>query len=190
VTPLSQIAAWIDEARAAGTREPDAMTLATATPGGVPSARVVLCRGIDERGLRFFTSYESRKSRELAENAHVAAVFHWDSLARQARVEGTVERLAAGDSDAYFAGRPRGSQLAAWASPQSAPIESLDVLHARVRELDAKWAGQDVPRPPSWGGFLILPRAIELWVAGSNRLHDRMRYERVGGTWVGQRLGP
>jgi pyridoxamine 5'-phosphate oxidase len=190
MSPLATLAEWIGEAERAGLPEPEAMALATVGVGGVPSLRFVLCRGVDERGLRFFTNFESRKGRELADNPHAAAVFHWASMARQVRVEGRVERLPAEDSDAYFRSRPRGSQIASAVSPQSRPIESLEDLQARCADLEARLAGAEVPRPAHWGGFLLHATAVELWRGGPDRLHDRLRYVRRGEAWDATRLAP
>ncbi len=188
--PLETISAWIQEARDRGVAEPEAMALASATPTGVPSVRIVLCRGIDARGLRFFTNYESRKGIELQRNTHAAVAFHWPVLARQVRVEGNVERLAPEESDAYFQSRPRGHQLSAWASAQSRPLGSQEDLRRRMAELTVQYNGRDVPRPSYWGGFLLRPTAVELWTQGADRVHDRVRYELGAGAWVATRLGP
>ena len=181
---------WLRDAQGAGIREPEAMTLATATARGAPSARIVLCRGIGEDGVRFFTNYQSRKAGELEENPLSALVFYWEPLHRQARIEGTVLRLSGEDSDAYFAGRPRGSQLGAWASPQSRPIGSLDEVHLKVQQLDREHEGRAVPRPPFWGGYLVVPSRYEFWTAGDARLHDRRVFTRRGTDWHEERLGP
>ncbi len=154
------------------------MALATVSSSGAPSVRVVLCRGIDERGLRFFTNYESRKGLELGQNGLAAVVFHWPVLGRQVRVEGMTERLSAAESDAYFAARPRGHRISAWASPQSRPVTSLDEIRRRAAQLEIDHAGREVPRPRHWGGYLLRPTAVELWAQGADRLHDRMRFER------------
>ena len=188
--PLEALAAWREEARQSGALEPDAMVLATATLQGVSSARVVLCRAIDARGLCFHTNYESRKGQELASNAHAAAVFFWPSLGKQVRLEGRVAKLSPDESDAYFARRPRGHQLQAWASPQSQPIPDLEALKARHAELDALYAGKDVPRPPYWGGYRFVPEAIELWRNGEARLHTRELFRREGTSWRRQLLAP
>jgi pyridoxamine 5'-phosphate oxidase len=193
VTPLETLAAWIAEAEAAGLPEPSAMALATVSPAGAPSARFVLCRGIDARGIRFFTNYESRKARELDATGRAAAAFHWAPLERQVRVEGRVVRATPEESDAYFQSRPRGNQLAGAVSPQSRPIASLDEVRARYEELEARLAGGPVARPSEWGGYWLLADAVELWRAGRDRMHDRVRYERHGGdpeTWSGVRLAP
>ncbi len=190
MTPLETVAAWIDEARTRGAPDPDAMALATATESGAPSVRIVYCRGIDARGLRFFTNYESRKGRELEQNPRAAVVFHWSIVGRQARVEGTVRRLPEAESDAYFMARPRGNRLSAWASAQSRPVSSYDALREKMDEATRRYEGLDVPRPPYWGGFLLEPAAIELWNQGTSRLHDRVRHELVAGVWTAQRLSP
>jgi pyridoxamine 5'-phosphate oxidase len=188
--PLGQLADWLEYARTSGEPEHDAMTLATTTPDGHPSARIVLCRGVDARGVRFFTSYESRKGRELRDNPHAALVFHWAKLGRQVRLEGAVERLPPAESDAYFQNRPRGHRLQAHASPQSQAIASLDVVQRKMAEVTARFEGQDVPRPATWGGFLFAPTAIEFWTRGADRVHERIRYERDGEHWVASRLAP
>jgi pyridoxamine 5'-phosphate oxidase len=190
VSPLETLAGWLEEARAAGTREPEAMALATVGADGRPSCRMVLCRGIDDRGIRFFTNYESRKGRELAGRPHAAATFHWETTRHQVRVEGDVEQLAAADSDAYFHARPRGSQLAASVSPQSEIIDELAPLRQRMRELDGALQGAQVPRPAHWGGYLLRANVVELWTSGADRLHDRFHYRRQGDVWVARRLAP
>ncbi|MBA2626310.1 MAG: pyridoxamine 5'-phosphate oxidase, partial [Acidimicrobiia bacterium] len=162
--PLVEVQRWVTAAEAAGLEEPTAMTLATVDSDGLPSARVVLLRGIDERGLRFFTNYGSAKGRALAASPACALVLHWAALQRQVRVTGAAERLDEDESTAYFAGRPRGSQLAAWASGvQSSVVAGRQVLEARLAELERRYAGEEVPRPPDWGGFLVRPRTVELW---------------------------
>src|SRR5262249_44666341 len=152
---------------------PHAMTLATATPDGAPSARVVLLRGLSAEGFTFFTSYEGRKARELADNPRAALLFYWARLERQVRVEGSVERASAQASDDYFRTRPRGSQLGAWASRQSAVLPSREALEREWAELEARYAGQEVPRPPSWGGYVVRPASLEFWQGRPSRLHDR-----------------
>ncbi len=189
-SPLRTLEAWIADARARNVEDPDAMALATSTAGGAPSVRVVLCRGIDDDSVRFFTNYESRKGRELAENPQAAAVFHWRELRRQVRLEGTVTRASAEVSDAYFARRPRGNQLSSSISPQSQPIASMDELSRRLEELEAKLAGGAVPRPAHWGGYSLRVHAVELWQASPIRLHECIRYERRGEQWVGERRAP
>ena len=189
--PIDQFGAWMQEAIDAGLTFPNAMALATASAEGVPSARIVLLKGIDERGLVFFTNYESRKGRELAENPRAAALFHWQQLGRQVRVEGEVVGLPAEESEAYFRTRPRGSRLAAWASRQSEVITSRRVLEKRFAELSLSYEEQDIPLPPFWGGYLLRPRVIELWQARRDRLHDRLRYRKdEEGSWMVERLAP
>ncbi len=191
MTPIERAAAWIEEARRAEPdREPEAMALATVGAEGAPSVRYVLCRGIDARGLRFFTNYESRKAAELAANARAAAVFYWHPLGRQLRIEGTVERLSPSESDLYFAGRPRGHQLSAVASPQSRAIADLEEVRLRASELDRKHANREVPRPAFWGGYRLVPTTIELWQRGADRLHDRLRFDLRHGQWRETRLAP
>ena len=186
--PLRQFAAWFEEAGAAGVRAPEAMALATATSDGRPSVRMVLLKGFDERGFVFFTGYESRKGAELAANPRAALLFHWDALGRQVRVEGTVERVSEAESDAYFRSRPRGAQISATVSPQGRVVESRAGLEALAAELEA--GGDDIPRPPTWGGFRVRPETYELWQHRANRLHDRLRYRRNGGGWTIERLAP
>jgi pyridoxamine 5'-phosphate oxidase len=166
------------------------MTLATATRSGRPSARMVLLKGIDDRGFLFFTNYESRKGRELASNSHAALVFYWRELNRQVRVAGRVSKLPVDESDAYFATRPRGSRLAALASRQSSVIPSRDALDERYRELETGYPNDGPPRPINWGGYCVHPDEIEFWQQGPNRLHDRLRYRKSRGAWILERLSP
>jgi pyridoxamine 5'-phosphate oxidase len=189
--PLSRLAAWYDEAVAAGVEEPNAMALATATPGGVPSVRIVLLKGIDPRGVQFFTNYESRKGRELEANPRAAATLYWQPQHRAVRLEGIVERLAAEESDEYFASRPRGSQLGAWASRQGTPIADRSVLEAALADATERFEG-NVPRPGYWGGFRLVPLAVELWQGMPSRLHDRVHWVRddVDSAWREGRLSP
>jgi pyridoxamine 5'-phosphate oxidase len=187
--PLARVRSWLDEAAAAGVREPEGAALATASPHGYPSVRFVLVRGVDERGLRFFTNYGSRKARELDANPVAALALWWPSLQRQIRAEGPVERLGEEESDAYFASRGRGSQLGAYASRQGSVIPGREVLDERLAQLDAEY-GDDVPRPEFWGGYLLRPTAIEFWEGRANRLHDRAHYLREGGGWRSERLSP
>jgi pyridoxamine 5'-phosphate oxidase len=188
--PLALVRRWVAEAQAAGLDQPDAMTLATATPDGRPSARAVLLKGVDARGFQFFTNYESRKGRELAENPRAALVLLWTPLHRQVRAAGAVTRLSAEESDAYFATRPRGSQLGAWASQQSRPLPDRAELEERFDALDARYAGAAVPRPPHWGGYRIEPEEIEVWQGRANRLHDRFAYTLTADGWERTRLQP
>jgi pyridoxamine 5'-phosphate oxidase len=187
--PIAQLGAWLAEAREA-VAQPDVMALATADADGRPSARMVLLRGVDRRGVSFFTNRDSRKGRELRENPRAAAVVHWWELGRQVRLEGAVEELSEVESTAYWATRPRGSQIAAWASHQSEPLSGRDELDARVAEAEARFAGGDVPLPPFWGGYRIVPERVELWQHRDSRLHDRVRYERTAGGWRRERLAP
>jgi pyridoxamine 5'-phosphate oxidase len=186
--PLRQFATWFDEAGHAGIRAPEAMAAATAALDGHPSVRMVLLKGFDERGFVFFTNYASRKGGELAENPRAALLFYWDPLGRQVRVEGTVDRVPEGESEAYFRSRPRGAQISGCASPQSQVIEGRASLEARVAALEA--GGGDIPRPPHWGGFRVAPETYEFWQHRANRLHDRLRYRREGNRWVVERLAP
>jgi pyridoxamine 5'-phosphate oxidase len=187
--PIARLQAWLDEARSA-VSEPHAMTLATSTPDGKPSARVVLLRGLDARGLAFFTNRESRKGRELRVNPRAAVVLHWWELGRQARIEGTVEEVSEAESVAYWETRPRGSQLAAWASRQSDVLADRDELDGRVAEADDRFTGAAVPLPPFWGGYRLVPETIELWTHRDDRLHERVRYERDGVGWSRTLLAP
>ena len=187
--PLRQFERWFDEAREAGVDVPEAMALATASPDGRPSARMVLLKAADERGFAFYTNYESRKGGELAANPQAALLFHWRPLGRQVRVEGGVVRVAADESEAYFRTRPLGSRLAAWASPQSRPLEDRAELERLYTDAVERF-GEDVPLPPSWGGFRLLPAAYEFWQHGDDRLHDRVRYERDAVGWSRRRLAP
>lgn len=187
--PLHLLGRWLDEARAAVPQQ-DGMTLATATPDGRPSARIVLLRGLDERGLTFFTNRASRKGDELRTNPRAAAVIHWWELGRQVRIEGAVEKTSDEESRAYWVTRPRGSQLAGWASPQSRPLNGRQELDARVAEVEQRFAGADVPLPPFWGGYRLVPDSIEFWSHRDDRLHDRIRYRRERASWRVERLAP
>lgn len=190
--PLVAFDGWLSEARAAGLWEPEAMALATATPDGRPSARMVLLRRRDARGFCFFTNRESRKGTELAANPQAALVFWWGPpLERQVRVDGTVEALDAEDSYTYFATRPLRSRLSAWASPQSRELADRDELDRRLAEVEQRFAGvEDTPLPPFWGGYRVVPQTIELWQGRRDRLHDRLLYERSADGWSRRRLAP
>ena len=189
--PIKQFQRWFADAIAQGLKLPEAMTLATATEDGQPSARMVLLKGVDERGFVFYTNYGSQKARELDENPPAALVFYWPQLDRQVRVEGTVMRTSAQESDAYFQTRPRDSQLGALASPQSEVIISRDVLEQRMREVEDIHRDRLIQRPSNWGGYLLNPKRIEFWQARPSRLHDRLLYElQPDGTWTISRLAP
>jgi pyridoxamine 5'-phosphate oxidase len=189
--PRRQFAAWLAEAQATGLREPTAMTLATADAQGRPSARVVLMRGYDERGVIFYTNYESQKGRELAVNPRAALVFYWDPLGRQVRMEGAVQPLARPDSEVYFRSRPRGSRIAAWASAQSRPIPGREALETAFEDAARRFPDGDVPLPPYWGGYVLVPEVYEFWEGRPDRLHDRLRYTRdPDGRWRRVRLAP
>jgi pyridoxamine 5'-phosphate oxidase len=182
----------LDEARAAGDREPTAMNLATVAADGRISSRIVLLKHLGEDGLRFFSNYESAKARQLAAHEQAAVAFHWKTLRDQVqvRVEGRVGKLDAASSDAYFATRPRMSQIGAWASLQSQTLPGREIFDARVAEFESKFAAGDVPRPPSWGGYLLVPELFEFWNGANYRLHDRQRYELQGGLWIKRLLYP
>jgi pyridoxamine 5'-phosphate oxidase len=188
--PLVQFERWYEDAVRAGIRMPQAMTLATASGDGAPSARMVLLKGLEEGEFVFFTGYVSRKAADLAENPRAGLLFYWDPLGRQVRVEGTVRRVSAGESDAYFATRPRGAQLAAAASRQSAVLSNREELDERVAELEERYADGGVPRPEHWGGYSLAPELYEFWQHREDRAHDRLRYRRAGGDWILERLSP
>ena len=188
--PVEQFRRWFDEALAADLYEPNAMNVATATREGRPSARVVLLKGFDERGFVFYTNYEGRKGHEIRENPRAALLFYWGELERQVRIEGTVSRTSEEESDAYYASRPRGSRLGAWASEQSRAVEGRGVLEDRVRALEAEYEGRVVPRPAFWGGYRVEPEVMEFWQGRESRLHDRIVYRRKGGAWKTERLQP
>jgi pyridoxamine 5'-phosphate oxidase len=188
--PIRQLAGWFEEARRAELLEPNAMTLATASADGAPSARIVLLKQVDERGFTFFTDYRSRKGRELEMNPRAALVFHWGELERQVRVSGTVSRLAREENETYFLARPRGSRLGAWTSHQSTVIGTRNDLEERLEAMAARFEGGDVPLPPFWGGFRVRPDSVEFWQGRADRLHDRILYRRERGGWRIERLSP
>lgn len=187
--PLREFDAWFREAAESGSRVPEAVALATATPTGAPSVRMVLLKEFGERGFVFFSNYESRKGRELQANPRAALLFYWDFLRRQVRIEGEVERLSDEESSAYFQSRPLGARLSAWASRQSEVVESRQALEQAVEELRGH-VGEELELPPYWGGYLLLPSVFEFWQHREDRLHDRLRYRRDEGAWVRERLAP
>lgn len=188
--PVVQFTAWLGEAGEGSTNTAAAMTLATATPDGRPSARVVLLRGIEAEGFVFFTNRNSRKGAELAENPRAALVFHWWELGRQVRIEGDVEEISPEESAAYWETRPRRSRIAAWASPQSEPIANRAALDAQYADFEAQFDDSDVPLPPFWGGYRVKPETFEFWLHRDDRLHDRVRYTRADDGWRRERLAP
>jgi pyridoxamine 5'-phosphate oxidase len=190
--PIRQFEKWSQEVRAKGVTEQDviSMTLATTTRYGLPSARIVLLKSFDENGFVFFTNYNSRKANELEENARACLLFYWPAVWRQVRIEGAVERVSPSESDQYFQSRPLGSKIGAWASEQSSAIENREQLEKRFQEFSRKF-GDNVPRPPHWGGYRVKPEVIEFWQGQDNRLHDRLRYAlRDDGSWLIERLAP
>lgn len=188
--PIRQFARWYAEAAAAAVDERAAMVLATVATDGTPSARVVLLRGLDERGFVFFTNLDSDKALDLAADPRAAVVFHWRELNRQVRAVGRARPVPEDESDAYFATRPRGHRLSAWASPQSSVLAGRDDLERRVEEVAARFEGRELPRPPFWGGYVVTPVTVELWQGRPDRRHDRVRYRATDGAWVRERLAP
>lgn len=189
---LDTFNALLDEAKASADPEPTAMTLATVGKGGRPAARTVLLKGLDARGFVFFTNFDSRKGRQLAGNPQAALLFHWKMIREgvQVKIEGTVEPVTAAEADAYFATRPRASQIGAWASLQSQPLPSREIFEQRIAAMEQRFEGGDVPRPPHWSGFRVVPEMVEFWYGARYRLHERQRHERVGGAWRQQMLYP
>jgi pyridoxamine 5'-phosphate oxidase len=191
--PIEQFRNWFDEVQDAEVEEPNAMTLATAAADGTPSARIVLLKGLDERGFHFYTNYESRKGTDLSQNPRAALTFLWKPLERQVRIEGRVDRMPEAESTEYFHSRPRGAQLGAWASPQSYVIESRKALEQNLEDVTAEYEDRDeIPRPGHWGGYVVRPTEIEFWQGRPNRLHDRLRYRRADteDDWTLERLAP
>jgi pyridoxamine 5'-phosphate oxidase len=187
---IQQFEKWWSEAIASEIEEPNAMTIATINEQGFPSARIVLVKDISEEGFSFFTNYNSDKGQQIGTQNRVALLFFWKELERQVRIEGTIEKLSAADSDAYFASRPRGSRIAAWSSPQSEIIADRSVLDERVQQFEEEFQNQEVPRPPHWGGYLVRPISIEFWQGRSSRMHDRLKYMKEGEDWKIVRLAP
>jgi pyridoxamine 5'-phosphate oxidase len=190
VGPFVLFGKWLDEAIASLAKEPTAMTLATSTKNGKVSARIVLLKGFDENGFTFFTNFESKKGKQLIENPYASLVFFWPDLERQVRVEGTINRVSDTESNEYFNSRPLGSRIGAWASGQSSAVSNRDELESRFRFFNDKFKQIDIPRPPHWGGFRLLPSMIEFWQGRANRLHDRIEYSRDIDIWKRQRLAP
>lgn len=188
--PLHLFARWYREAEKAAIFLPESMALATATPDGRPSVRFVLLKAYDERGFVFYSNYRSRKAEELEANPEASLIFHWAILERQVRLEGRVERISTEESEAYFHSRPRGSQIGAWASHQSEPMESRRILEEQVKKYTEEFRGQEVPLPPFWGGYRLAPRTMEFWQGRVNRLHDRIQFTRAGSGWTRTRLYP
>ncbi len=189
--PFTEFSVWYEAAKTSGASRPDAMTLATATKDGMPSARLVFLRGFDERGWVFYTNYESRKGQDIAANPVAALVFYWDTLGRQVRVEGRIEKATVAESERYFGNRPFESRLGAWASPQSRVIAGRQVLDDRMEQLRAEYPDTDVPLPPFWGGYRVIPQRIEFWLSRPNRLHDRFCYiKSADDGWDIVRLAP
>lgn len=189
-SPIDMFEQWLDEAIRAEVPEPNAMVLSTSTVDGRPSSRVVLLKQIKPEGFVFFTNYKSRKAKQIEQNRHCALNFVWHELERQVRIEGSIEKIPARDSDAYFEVRPAKSKLGAWASPQSQPIPSHEYLEKLVTGFEKEYDGKEIPRPADWGGYIVKPYLIEFWQGRSNRLHDRIQYSMVGNVWKTERLAP
>ncbi len=188
--PIAQFGLWIKQAMASQVLDVEAMTLATASADGTPSARIVLLRGYDQRGFTFYTNYESQKGSDLAANAACAVVFHWREIERQVRIQGVAQKVTAEESEAYFATRPRGSQLGAWVSRQSAVLKNRQELEKEWNKLDSKYGGTAIDRPPFWGGYRVVPKCIEFWQGRRSRLHDRLQYSLTDAGWKLDRLAP
>lgn len=188
--PVMQFAQWLQQAIEAGALEPTAMALATSSPDGRPSVRIVLLKKFDTRGFTFFTNYQSRKGRQISENPFAALVFFWPELERQVRIEGNVEKVPEAESDEYFLSRPEGSRLGAWTSPQSSVIKDRAFLEEKLLHFQAHFSGSQIPRPEYWGGFILKPSLIEFWQGRQNRLHDRIQYRRTEEGWKIERLAP
>ncbi len=188
--PLRQFQTWFDEALASELREPNAMVIAT-VKDGIPNARVVLLKALDDKGFVFYTNFESAKGKELDENPHIALVFNWLELERQVRIQGIVEKVSEEEAEKYFQSRPKGSQIGAWASPQSNVIQGRNILETNQLDLEKKYENENIlPKPPHWGGYRVLPFAIEFWQGRSSRLHDRIRYQKIENEWSMERLAP
>lgn len=188
--PIAQFRQWFDAALNAQLPEPNAMHVSTVTAEGRPDGRIVLLKDVSDRGFTFYTNYESRKGQDLTNRPFAALTFFYPELERQIRIEGGVEKISPEESDAYFASRPRGSQIGAWVSHQSSVVSNRDVLETRQRELEAQFASQPIPRPPHWGGFRVVPDSLEFWQGRPSRLHDRIRYRKEGADWILDRLSP
>lgn len=188
--PIAQFQQWFQDAQNAHCNEPNAMALATCTPDAYPSSRMVLLKGVDARGFVFFTDYRSRKGRELSDNPHAALCFFWHEVERQVRVNGAVQRVSRDESRSYFASRPRGARIGAWASHQSQSIATREVLEREIDALNERFVHDEVPLPEHWGGFRVLPEEFEFWQGRENRLHDRISYIRESGRWIRRRLSP
>lgn len=188
--PLKQFAIWFDEAQKVEAAEPNAMTLSTVSTSGKPSSRIVLLKGIEEQAMIFFTNYSSDKGKDMLENPNVALNFFWPELERQVRIEGKVTKTSAEESDTYFNSRPLGSQLGAWASPQSSIVESREEMEAKLLEFEKKFKDQKIPRPPHWGGYKVSPEKVEFWQGRASRLHDRFLYSLETDQWKIDRLAP